>query len=159
MRTRCQRPGSPRRNGPDWERLVCDVADGLLDIVVMWESSRGSRKLSVWVDFLDLCRERKIMIHVTTHRRTYDMSIRRDRKTLVNDGVENEDDSEQISEGVRRALKDNARNGLPHGICKWGYERIHDENTGRCWASARCRSRRRSSRRSSAGRLPASPSP
>jgi site-specific DNA recombinase len=118
------------RERPDWERLVSDVAAGLLDVVVMWESSRGSRKLSVWVDFLDLCRERKVMIHVTTHRRTYDMNIRRDRKTLVNDGVENEDDSEQISEGVRRALKDNARNGLPHGICKFGFARIHDEKTG-----------------------------
>jgi site-specific DNA recombinase len=115
---------------PDWERLVSAVADGLLDVVVMWESSRGRRKLGVWVDFLDLCRERKVLIHVFTHRRTYDMSIRRDRKTLVNDGVENEDDSEQISEGVRRALKDNARNGLPQGVCKWGYERIHDEKSG-----------------------------
>jgi site-specific DNA recombinase len=119
-----------REGRPDWSRLVADVTAGLLDVVVMWESSRGSRKLAEWVDFLDLCRERGILIHVFTHHRTYDLAIRRDRKALVDDGVDNEDDSEKTSERVRRSLAANKLAGMPHGIVKYGYERDHDPRTG-----------------------------
>ncbi len=120
-----------RKERADWTRLPADIAADMLDVVVMWESSRGSRKLGEWVDFLDLCRERKVLIHVFTHHRTYDMSIGRDWRVLAEDGVDNAYESEKTSERVRRALRDNAANGLPHGICKYGYERIHDPRTGR----------------------------
>ena len=119
------------KDRPDWSRLVADVSAGLIDVVVMWESSRGSRKLAEWVDFLDLCREHHVLIHVFIHHRTYDLTIRRDRKALVDDGVDNEDDSEKTSERVRRSLAANKRNGQPHGIVKYGYERIHDPRTGK----------------------------
>jgi site-specific DNA recombinase len=119
-----------RKDRPDWLRLLADIEADLYDVVVFWESSRGSRKLGEWIDFLDLCREHEVQIHVTTHRHTYDVSNRRDRKALIEDGVDNEDESEKTSERVRRHLKANKLAGMPHGICKYGFERIHDERTG-----------------------------
>jgi site-specific DNA recombinase len=112
-----------RKERVDWPRLVYDVEHGNLDIVYLWEASRGSRKLSEWTDFLDLCREHKVLIHVTTHRHTYDLSVRRDRKTLIEEGVDAEDDSEKTSERTVRALADNARRGMPHGVRQYGFER------------------------------------
>jgi len=119
-----------RKERVDWPRLVDDVERGNLDIVYLWEASRGSRKLSEWTDFLDLCREQGVLIHVTTHRHTYDMRVRRDRKTLIEEGVDAEDDSEKTSERTQRALATNAANGMPHGVRQYGFERTHDERTG-----------------------------
>jgi site-specific DNA recombinase len=119
-----------RKDRPDWLRLLADIEADLFDVVVFWESSRGSRKLGEWIDFLDLCREHKTLIHITTHRHTYDVANRRDRKALVEDGVDNEDESEKTSERVRRHLKANKLAGMPHGIVNYGYERDHDPRTG-----------------------------
>jgi site-specific DNA recombinase len=119
-----------RKERDDWQRLWADVEAGNLDIIYIWETTRGSRDLEVWVAFINLCREKMVLIHVTNHGRTYDMTIRRDRKTLIEEGVDAEDDSEKIHDNVIRALDANRRAGLPHGVCKWGYERIHDPRTG-----------------------------
>src|SRR5258708_38608353 len=56
-----------RKDRPDWLRLLADIEAGLYDVVVFWESSKGSRKLGEGIDFLDLGRQHKVLIHVTTH--------------------------------------------------------------------------------------------
>jgi site-specific DNA recombinase len=63
-----------RKQREDWPRLLADIEAGRLDVVVLWESSRGSRRAAEWMAFLDLCRDRQVRIHVTSHGRTYDMS-------------------------------------------------------------------------------------
>jgi site-specific DNA recombinase len=110
----------------DWPRLVADVEAGALDVVILWEPSRGSRKLGEWVGFLDLCRARGVLIHVTSHRHTYDLANRRDRKALIEDGTDAEDESEKTSERVRRALGANAADGMPHSQAPFGYRRVYD---------------------------------
>jgi site-specific DNA recombinase len=117
-----------KKEREDWARLLADVESGNLDIVYLWETSRGSRRLSEWIDFIDLCREHGVLIHVTTHRTTYDASIRRQRKSLVEDGVDNEDESEKTSERVKRHLRTNKEHGMPHGVCKYGYRRVYAAN-------------------------------
>lgn len=114
----------------DWDRLIGDIENDRIDILYIWESSRASRKLGEWVEFLDLCRSHNVLIHVTTHHTTYDMSNRRQRKSLIDDGVDNEDESEKTSERVRRTLKANREAGMPHGICKYGYQRVYHPRTG-----------------------------
>lgn len=110
----------------DWPRLIADTEAGRLDVILLWEPSRGSRKLGEWISFLDLCRERGVLIHVTSHRRTYDLSNRRDRKALIEDGADAEDESEKTSERVRRALAANAEQGMPHSPAPFGYKRVYD---------------------------------
>jgi DNA invertase Pin-like site-specific DNA recombinase len=114
----------------DWLRLVSDIEAGNIDILYLWETTRGSRKAGEFIDFLDLCRDQKVLIHITNHGRTYDMNVRRDRKTLVEEAVDAEDDSEKIHDNVTRALRANREAGLPHGICKWGYQRVYHPRTG-----------------------------
>ena len=111
----------------DWPRLVADVDAGKLDVVILWEPSRGTRKLGEWITFLDLCRDRGVLIHVTSHRHTYDLSSRRDRRALIDDGADAEDESEKTSERVLRALAANAENGMPHSHAPFGYRRVYDE--------------------------------
>lgn len=111
----------------DWPRLVGDVDGGKLDVVILWEPSRGTRKLGEWISFLDLCRERGVLIHVTSHRHTYDQASWRDRKSLVEDGTDAEGESEKTSERVLRALAANAADGMPHSHAPYGYRRCYDE--------------------------------
>lgn len=115
------------RQRKDWERLVADVEDGRIDVVILWEPSRGSRRLGEWITFLDLCREKNVLIHVTSHRHTYDLSNRRDRKALIEDGTDAEDESEKISERVRRHLAANAADGMPQGVAPTGYQRVYND--------------------------------
>lgn len=53
-----------RRN---WARLLELLPT--IDVVVLWEPSRGDRTLATWVGFLDACREHCVRIHAVTHNR------------------------------------------------------------------------------------------
>lgn len=110
----------------DWARLKADLTAGKLDIVVMWDLSRGDRTVASWAAFVDQCRELGVLIHATAHERTYDPRIPRDWRTLMDDGVEAGFDSEQKSLVVRRGTAGAAVAGKPHGGAAYGYTRIYD---------------------------------
>lgn len=69
---------------------------------MLWESSRGGRELEAWAGFLNACREHRVLIHVTSHQRTYDMQVGPDWKTLAEDGVASAYESELTSERISR---------------------------------------------------------
>ncbi|MEV2236677.1 recombinase family protein [Micromonospora sp. NPDC049891] len=116
-----------RRPRPDYTQLVEHIRSGNCQILSLWESSRGSRKLGEWVDFLDLCRQHGTLIRIISHQRTYDMKIRRDWRTLADDGVDSADESEKISERTRRGKRKAAREGRPTGRLPFGWTRVYDE--------------------------------
>lgn len=118
-----------RKDRPGWDRLLADLRAGEIDVLVMWESSRGGRTPENWLAFLSVCRDRGILVHVTTHQHTYDARIPRDWKTLAEEGIGNAYFSEEASLRVLRAMEDVARAGMPHGICPYGYSRVYDSRT------------------------------
>lgn len=113
----------------DWPRLLADIEAGHLDVVVMWEPSRGSRRLSEWALFLDTCRDRRVLIHVTDHGKTYDLDSPRDWRSLAEDGVDSAYESEKTQRRIIRDIKASAAAGRPHGKVQYGYERIYDGKT------------------------------
>ncbi|WP_394613131.1 recombinase family protein [Lentzea sp. JNUCC 0626] len=115
-----------KKTRDDWAKLGADVASGKLDIVVMWDLSRGDRTVASWAAFVDQCRERGVLIHATAHGRTYDPRVPRDWRTLMDDGVEAGFDSEQKSLVVRRGMAGAALAGKPHGSAGYGYTRQYD---------------------------------
>jgi site-specific DNA recombinase len=100
------------------------------DILQLWESSRGSRKVGEWVELLDLLTERGVRIHVHTHSRTYDPRNGRDRRTLLEDAVDSEYESSKTSERALRAAAASAEAGRPHGKLQFGFQRTYDPRTG-----------------------------
>jgi site-specific DNA recombinase len=121
-----------KRARDDWDQLVADLRAGAFgaDVLVLWESSRGSRKVGQWVELIDLCDDRGVRIAVTTHGRIYDPANARDRRSLLEDAVDSEYESAKISGRVRRSLRQNATARRPHGKVLFGYRRIHDGRTG-----------------------------
>lgn len=117
----------------DFQRLLGDLEHGRFGagILMIWESSRGSRKVSEWVELIELCEKAHVQIHVTTHGRTYDPANARDRRSMLEDSVDSEYESAKISARSRRAHRDHAVAGLPTGRTPVGYRRRYDPITRR----------------------------
>lgn len=118
------------RRRPDWERLLADLAEAPPDILVIWEPSRGSRRLSVWATLLETCQDLGVKIHVVSHHQTYDLKNPRHWRTLAEDGVDSGYEVEKTSMRVRRDLAHAAQSGRPHGRLLYGYRRIYDKDSG-----------------------------
>jgi site-specific DNA recombinase len=115
----------------DFKRLIDDLERDTFgaDVLAIWESSRGSRRVGEWVDLVDLCKERKVRIWVTTHGRLYDPANARDRRSLLEDAVDAEYESDKTSERIRRNVRAAAEKGKPHGKNIYGYQRVYDKQT------------------------------
>jgi DNA invertase Pin-like site-specific DNA recombinase len=113
------------RRRDDFDILIADLEADRFRArhLVLWESSRGSRKVRDWVTLIDLCEQRRVLIAVTTHGRIYDPENPRDRRSLLEDAVDSEWDSAKTSMRVRRDTAANAAKGRPHGRIPYGYER------------------------------------
>jgi len=98
-------------------------------VLMIWESSRGSRRVGEWVNLLELCEQRSVSIFVTTHGRCYDPANGRDRRSLLEDAVDSEYESSKISARSRRAAAASAVLGRPHGRVPYGYRRVFDPQT------------------------------
>ncbi|WP_083266583.1 recombinase family protein [Arthrobacter sp. U41] len=121
-----------RRGREDFKRLITDLEEDTFDadVLAIWESSRGSRRVGEWVDLVELCKERTVCIWVTTHGRLYDPSNARDRRSLLEDAVDAEYESDKSSERIQRDVRAAAEGGRPHGKNIYGYHRVYDQKTG-----------------------------
>lgn len=117
----------------DFTRLVEDLEKDQFgaDVLILWESSRGSRKNSEWAAFLELLRDRGVRVHVTSYGRTYDPRNHRDMRSLQEDGIDSEYESAKISARSVRAHRQHAVEGKPTGRTPVGYVRTYDERTRR----------------------------
>lgn len=112
-----------RKARADYERLVGDIEAGRLDILILWESSRGSRRVSEWVALLEVCEAHGVRIYVTSHHRLYDPAVPRDRRSLLEDAVDSDYESGKTSTRVRRSRASSAAAGRPVGSIPYGYRR------------------------------------
>ncbi len=115
----------------DFARLLADLeaAQFGADVLVLWESSRGSRRVGEWATLVDRLHDAGVKVHVTTHGRTYDCANARDRRTLLEDAVDAEYASDKASDAIRRAAAATAARGEPHGRTPYGYTRTYDPKT------------------------------
>lgn len=115
----------------NWDKVVAGIKEGRFNVLVLWESSRGDRTLLSWVGFLELCRERDVLIHVVMEDYTYDLSKPRDMKALAEAGVNSAFESDMLSVRLRRGLAGAAKEGKPHGgRTPYGYRRTYSPTSG-----------------------------
>jgi DNA invertase Pin-like site-specific DNA recombinase len=114
-----------RKTRPGYAALVDDLeADRFgASTLVLWEPSRGSRRLSEWARLLELLEERGVDLFVTSHGRGYDLANPRDRRSLHEDGTDSEYESGKTSVRMKRARAAEAARGLPHGRIPYGFRR------------------------------------
>jgi DNA invertase Pin-like site-specific DNA recombinase len=120
-----------RRAREEWARVLAAVERREFDVLVLWEASRGDRRLTTWSALLDDCRARGVLIRVTNDARTYDLSIDTDWRTLATAGVDAAHEAGKTSKRVRRGVDSAAKQGRPHGgPAPYGYRRTYDPTTG-----------------------------
>jgi DNA invertase Pin-like site-specific DNA recombinase len=117
----------------EYDRLIADLEGGAFgaEILILHESSRGSRRVGEWAALADACEDAGVRIYVTTHGRLYDPSNPRDRRSLMEDATDSEYESGKISLRVSGALAQCAARGEPHGRVPYGYRRVYDPLTRR----------------------------
>ncbi|HEV8174335.1 MAG TPA: recombinase family protein [Actinoplanes sp.] len=116
-----------RKDRPDYAALLEHIRSGRCRVLGLLEASRGSRSLTEWSTFLDLCRAEKVKIWIATHEKIYDLSRRRDWKALADEGVLAANESEQLSERVQSGKRKAARAGTPAGRLQFGFTRVYNE--------------------------------
>jgi site-specific DNA recombinase len=47
-----------------WGKLLADLAAGRIDVLILWEVSRGDRQLATWAQLLDTCRKHGAGIYI-----------------------------------------------------------------------------------------------
>lgn len=121
-----------RKRRDDFEQLVTDLRGGAFgaDILILWESSRGSRRVGEWVSLIELLEEKHVRIWVTTHERMYDPRNGRDRKSLLDDAVDSEYESYKTHKRVTGTAAVEAAKGRPHGFPPDGLMAVYDDKTG-----------------------------
>lgn len=117
----------------DFRRMMADLQGGTFnaDGLCLWEGSRGSRKVSEWALLIELLAEMRKCVWVHTHRRLYDMTNARDRRTLQEEAVDAEYESAKTSERLRRDAAANAAAGGASGRVSYGLKRKFDPKTGK----------------------------
>ncbi len=65
------------------------------------------------------------------HGRLYDPAVARDRRSLLEDAVDAEYESDKTSERLLRSVRAAAELGKPHGKNLYGYRRVYDPQTRR----------------------------
>ncbi len=114
------------RSRPDYEALLAHIADRRCEMVCLWETSRGSRQMFEWVQFLDLCRDQGVLIRVFGEdAQTYDPRRQRDRESLIKEGLAAESEVEKTRSRSRAGTADAAAQGRPSGPMVDGYRRIY----------------------------------
>ena len=108
----------------DWPLLMSRLPE--LEIVWLWESSRGSRLLSEWALFLEACQVHRVKVYIETHERLYDPRNGRDEKQLNEDGVDSVYESSKTSTRITRDTLAAAQEGKPHGWIAYGYKRLYE---------------------------------
>lgn len=118
------------KDRPGFLELRRVVAAGEVDAVCVWEASRISRVMSVYVEFRDLCRKHGVQVYVADSDRLYDLSRPADRRAFLDEGGDSELESGKSSRRVLRSVKARAAEGKPHGKILYGYRREYDKSTG-----------------------------
>ena len=112
--------------------LMADIDAGRFDaeVLMLWESSRGSRRVGEWAELIDACAKHSVGIFVFTHDRLYDLTRGQDRHSLHGEAADSEYESSKVSDRAKRAAAGNAAAGKPHGPVSYGYRRTYDPRSG-----------------------------
>ena len=117
-----------RTKRDDYERMVEGVQRGEADIIVVWEASRLSRDLEVYVKLRSLCEKHSVLLCYDGV--VYDMTRSTDRQRTAQDALQGEAEADRIRDRNRRTVRLNAERGRPHGRIPYGYRRVYDPDTG-----------------------------
>lgn len=110
-----------KMNRPEFERMVADVRVGKLEILWFWEISRQQRRLEVFAELRNLCRDKGVLWVVRD--RVLDPANSQDMLLAGIQSMMAEDESEKLSARVFDGKESSAMKGKRAGKIPYGYRR------------------------------------
>jgi DNA invertase Pin-like site-specific DNA recombinase len=119
-----------RKVRENWPTVMAWITGREIDVLILWEVSRGDRKAAAWLQVLDVCAEHGVQILVLKAARIYNPADGgQDWEFLATEGVKAQSESDQIRKRTTRGLHRSAASGKPHSHCPVGYIRQYDPQT------------------------------
>jgi site-specific DNA recombinase len=115
----------------EWARLLRDLDEGRIDVLVLNEPSRGDRRLTGWSALLDLCQARGVLIHIASEDYTYDPRRDRDWEELAQAGLRSAAEVRKLRKRVQSGKDEGMRQGRPQGSVAYGVRRVWDHAKSR----------------------------
>lgn len=110
----------------DWHRLADDLAAHKLDVLIVWEVTRGSRETVDGFTWFNLCRDNDVQIYVINEEELLDprKTSHYDRlgRMLLDGATESNKTSDRVKRGVRSAAV-RKEGATPHGRTPYGFLR------------------------------------
>lgn len=117
---------NPKLSRQDWELVQEAIKRQDIDMLVLWEASRGDRDAIEWLTFLKLCAENKVLIRVTVDLTTYDPTVTGQWEQLAQKGVRSEAETRVLSDRSKRGVRSSIRRGSPRCHIPFGYRREYE---------------------------------
>jgi DNA invertase Pin-like site-specific DNA recombinase len=110
----------------DWTRLAGDLASGVLDVLIVWEVTRGTRETVDGFTWLNLCRDNGVLIYVINEEELFDpgKTSHYDRlgRMILDGATESNKTSDRVRRGTRQAAA-RKEGATPHGRTPYGFLR------------------------------------
>lgn len=113
----------------DWPKVVGAITRGEADILWVWEISRGTRDLEVWVPLRRVCRENRMFVAIDDD--VWDTTKPSHMRHLSQLVLDAEYESDKTHGRVSRDTEANAERGGAHGYAGYGFRHLHDTGTGK----------------------------
>ncbi|MCW2905157.1 MAG: recombinase family protein, partial [Streptosporangiaceae bacterium] len=113
-----------RKQRPDWQRVMDEIAARRFDVLWVWEASRASRDRTVWAALIAACAEAHVLICVDG--KMHDVTDPDDGFVLDLGMAMAVRESAYIRKRVQRATLAAADAGRPFGSIPFGYRREYD---------------------------------
>lgn len=118
------------RTGRDgWSQVMADLASGKVRALLVWEFSRSTRDLRVYIALEEACRAHGVLLGYSG--RLHDLTTADGGFSAGLDALLAAKESAMTSERTRRAVESRAAGGRPHGSVPYGYRRTFDPHSGK----------------------------
>lgn len=109
---------------PQYERMMKDAREGVIDGVIVWDVDRLTRKPRELEDVIDLAEKHGVSL-ATVNGGRYDLGTTNGRMQARMLGTVARFEAEHMADRIRAKQDELARDGKPHGFIPYGYQR-HD---------------------------------
>ncbi len=108
---------------------LADGRWGRVDVLVMWESSRGQRRMDGYLELRDLCVAHDVRL--AYRGRIYDLTEGDDRFSTGLDALLDEREAERVRDRIKRSHRASVAAGKARGGVPFGYTRTYSPGTRR----------------------------
>lgn len=119
---------SAKRSREGFGTVLEIVNSRRIDTLIVWEASRASRDMEVFIELRRACLEAGVALSYKGRR--FDLTLTNDSFSATLDALLAERDASEIRDRNMRTVRRNAEARRPHGRLPYGYRRVYDATSG-----------------------------